>query len=169
MTVTLTLTRRMQRTTLGRVGLWSVAGALAWAGGSAKAQTPAAPASTGEAWQITQPPQSSLVFAADGSLIGEIGKQSRTSVPLASLPKYVPLAFVAVEDKRFYTTGSVDYTGKLSALKDDIVHGERRGGSTIPEQLARHHAPRPDRPEGSQRGSAVEARGGADQRRPSDG
>jgi len=92
--------------------------------------------STTEAWQIIQPPQSSLVFAADGSLIGEIGKQFRSSVSLNSLPRYLPEAFVAVEDKRFYTTGSIDFKGYLGALTADILHGERRGASTIPEQLA---------------------------------
>ena len=50
---------------------------------------------TGEAWQIVQPAQSSLVFARDGtSLIGEIGREMRTSVALRSLPKYVGQAFV---------------------------------------------------------------------------
>ena len=108
--------------------------------GQAWGQTPpaAAPAqhSTGEAWQLIQPPQSSLIFAADGSLIGEIGKQLRSSVTLASLPKYVPEDFLAVVDKRFYTTGSVDFKGILGALRDDVLKGEHRGGSTIPEQLA---------------------------------
>ena len=55
-----------------------------------------------EPWQIIQLPQSSRVFARDGSLIGEIGKEFRTSVKLNSLPAYVAQAFVAVEDQRFY-------------------------------------------------------------------
>ena len=53
---------------------------------------------TGEAWQIVPLAQSSLVFARDGSPIGEIGREMRTSVPIRSLPKYVSQAFVAVED-----------------------------------------------------------------------
>ena len=53
-----------------------------------------------EAWRIIVPPQSCLVFARDGSLIGEIGKQKRTLVSLRSLPRYVGQAFVAVEDQR---------------------------------------------------------------------
>ena len=39
---------------------------------------------TNEAWRIIVPPQSSLVFARDGSLIGEIGKQKRTLVSIRS-------------------------------------------------------------------------------------
>jgi penicillin-binding protein 2D len=87
-----------------------------------------------EAWKLVQPPQSSLVLARDGSLIGEIGRQWRTSVALKSLPKYVSQAFIAVEDQRFYQHDGVDVIGVLGAMKDNIL-GERRGASTITQQL----------------------------------
>lgn len=90
--------------------------------------------STGEPWQIIQPAQSSLVFARDGSLIGEIGKEWRTSVPLRSLPRYVPEAFIAVEDKRFYEHRGVDPIGVLGAIKDAAT-GHTRGASTITQLL----------------------------------
>src|SRR5687768_7288176 len=48
-----------------------------------------------EAWQLVQPPQASLVFARDGSLIGELGRELRSSISIATLPKYLPQAFVA--------------------------------------------------------------------------
>ena len=87
-----------------------------------------------EAWRIIVPPQSSLVFARDGSLIGEIGKQKRTLVSLRSLPRYVGQAFVAVEDQRFYQHDGVDVVGIAGALKD-AVKGDPRGASTITQQL----------------------------------
>ena len=90
---------------------------------------------TGEAWQIVQPAQSSLVFARDGtSLIGEIGREMRTSVALRSLPKYVGQAFVSVEDQRFYQHDGVDVVGVAAALKD-ALRGHARGASTITQQL----------------------------------
>ena len=92
------------------------------------------PQPAGEAWRIVQPPQSSRVFARDGSMVGEIGREWRTSVPLASLPTYVPQAFIAVEDKRFYQHDGVDVVGVLGALKD-AVRGEARGASTITQLL----------------------------------
>lgn len=95
---------------------------------------PLAAQGTGKAWQLVQPPQSSLVVARDGSLIGEIGKQSRTSVPLETLPKYVGEAFVAVEDQRFYQHDGVDVIGLAAALKD-ALGGHARGASTITQQL----------------------------------
>src|SRR6185369_4940121 len=85
---------------------------------------------TGEAWQIIPLPQSSRVFARDGSLIGEIGREFRTSVTLKSLPAYVPQAFVAVEDQRFYEHDGVDMKAVLGAIKGKILHENRGGGST---------------------------------------
>ncbi|HXN76835.1 MAG TPA: PBP1A family penicillin-binding protein [Gemmatimonadaceae bacterium] len=79
-------------------------------------------------------PQASQVLARDGSLIGEIGKEIRTSVSIRTLPKYLPQAFVAVEDHRFYQHDGVDVVGIAGALKDNIF-GERRGASTITQQL----------------------------------
>jgi len=104
------------------------------------AQTPTtAPKSTGPVWQIVPQPQSSLVYARDGSLIGEIGRESRTTVSIRSLPKYVGQAFVAVEDQRFYQHDGVDLIGVAGAIKGKILEGitgdHRGGASTITQQL----------------------------------
>jgi penicillin-binding protein 1A len=105
---------------------------------SAPAQTPSAPG-TGPVWQIVPQPQTSLVFARDGSLIGEIGRESRTSVSIRTLPKYVGQAFIAVEDQRFYQHDGVDLIGIAGAIKGKLLEqitGDRRGGaSTITQQL----------------------------------
>ena len=96
------------------------------------AQQPTTPDT--EPWTIVPMPQASLVLARDGTLIGEIGKEIRTSVSIKSLPKYLPQAFIAVEDHRFYQHDGVDVVGIAGALKDNIF-GERRGASTITQQL----------------------------------
>jgi penicillin-binding protein 1A len=70
--------------------------------GPALARAQESTAQDTEPFTIVPVPQASLVFARDGSLIGEIGKEIRTSVPIKSLPSYLPHAFVAVEDHRFY-------------------------------------------------------------------
>jgi penicillin-binding protein 1A len=89
---------------------------------------------SGEAWQIVPQPQSSEILARDGSLIGELGPQIRSSVSIRTLPKYVGQAFVAVEDQRFYQHDGVDMVGIAGAIKDNIL-GDRRGASTITQQL----------------------------------
>ena len=96
---------------------------------SARAQDSAR--QTGEAWRIIPLAQSSLVFARDGSPIGEIGRENRTSVPLKSLPFYVPKAFVAIEDQRFYEHDGVDVKAVLGVIKGKILNQNRGGGSTI--------------------------------------
>src|SRR5262245_56539033 len=76
------------------------------AGVQTQAQAPAVPPTTGDPWRIVTLTQSSLVYGRDGSLIGEISneisKEMRTLVQMRTLPKYVPQAFVAIEDQRFY-------------------------------------------------------------------
>ncbi|MFZ9899825.1 MAG: transglycosylase domain-containing protein, partial [Gemmatimonadaceae bacterium] len=123
--------RASRRATACAVGLWV---ALAAAPGGAQDPVAPAAASTGEPWRIIRPPQASLVLARDGSLIGEIGREWRVSVPLASLPAYVPQAFVAVEDQRFYQHDGVDLVGIAGAIKDNLL-GASRGASTITQQL----------------------------------
>lgn len=112
-----------------------LAGVLLFTPALLAAQTPK-PADT-EPWTIVPMAQASLVLARDGSLIGEIGKEIRTSVSIRSLPRYLPQAFVAVEDHRFYQHDGVDVVGIAGALKDNIF-GERRGASTITQQLAKN-------------------------------
>ena len=103
--------------------------------GGAAAPAPGAAASTGEPWRLVDAPQSTLVYARDGSLIGEVGHELRTSVPLASLPAYVPEAFIAVEDHRFYQHNGVNVVGVLGAIKDRVIGRRIRGASTITQQL----------------------------------
>jgi 1A family penicillin-binding protein len=87
-----------------------------------------------EPWQIIIPAQTSIIFARDGSMIGEIGKESRFNIPLRTLPRYVGQAFIAVEDQRFYQHDGVDLVGVAAAIKDNLL-GDRRGASTITQQL----------------------------------
>jgi penicillin-binding protein 1A len=109
------------------VGVPGVGPLAAQGGGGAAAQA-------GEAWRIITPPQVSLVLGRDGSWIGEIGPERRFSVPLRTLPKYLPQAFIAVEDKRFYQHDGVDIVGIAGALKD-AARGDVRGASTITQLL----------------------------------
>jgi hypothetical protein len=107
----------------------------------------------GQPWQIVPQPQSSLVYARDGSLIGEMGRESRTSVPIRTLPKYVGQAFVAVEDQRFYQHDGVDLIGVAGAIKGkllDGITGVTAAARARSRSSSWEHAPRPDRPPGSE-------------------
>ena len=55
------------------------------------------------------------------------------------MPAYVPRAFVAIEDRRFYQHYGVDPLGIGRALIANILHrGVSQGGSTITQQLAKN-------------------------------
>lgn len=122
-----------------RSGLIFLVSALLIGGGAPTAvpvalEAQAASQVPAEPWRLVQPPQSSVVFARDGSLIGQIGQQWRTSISIRTLPAHVHEAFVAIEDHRFYQHDGVDVVGIAGALRDNIMGG-RRGASTITQQL----------------------------------
>ena len=81
------------------------------------------------------PLQASKVYAADGRLITDFGTERRTVISLDRMAPALPAAFLAVEDRRFYEHGGVDWFGVLAAVKDRLI-GSSRGASTITMQLA---------------------------------
>jgi penicillin-binding protein 1A len=84
--------------------------------------------------------QNSFVYAADGSLLGAIpAERNRQPVTLAGMSKWVREATVAVEDRRFYEHGGLDYEGIVRAAVKNLESGHVvQGGSTITQQLVRN-------------------------------
>src|SRR5213075_1306576 len=84
--------------------------------------------------------QNSFVYAADGSLLGSIpAEKNRQPVDLTRMSKWVPRATVAIEDRRFWSHGALDYAGIARALFANVRAGHVvQGGSTITQQLARN-------------------------------
>jgi penicillin-binding protein 1A len=84
--------------------------------------------------------QNSFVFASNGSLLGTIpAEKNRQPVALAQMSPWLPKATVAIEDRRFYEHGGVDYEGIVRAAWRDLTAGRVvEGGSTITQQLARN-------------------------------
>jgi penicillin-binding protein 1A len=88
------------------------------------------------------PQQTSKVYAADGRLITELGLERRTVLPLATIPPFVRQAFIATEDKRFYSHHGIDYLRIFGAIKADLLSVSwAQGFSTITMQLARNIFP----------------------------
>jgi penicillin-binding protein 1A len=84
--------------------------------------------------------QNSFVYAADGSLLGSIpAEKNRQPVPLQRVSKWMRLATIAIEDRRFYEHGGIDLEGIARALAADVRAGRVvEGGSTITQQLVRN-------------------------------
>ena len=65
-------------------------------------------------------------------------------VPLHEIPLFLQQAFIAAEDKRFYTHHGVDWPARLHALGQNLCARRTvRGASTITEQVVRLLHPRP--------------------------
>ena len=81
--------------------------------------------------------QATVIEYADGSEIGRVGAEDRTSVPLAAIPMNVRHAIMAAEDRNFYSEHAFSPTGILRALYHDLLGGSLQGGSTITQQYAK--------------------------------
>ncbi|MBW8880337.1 MAG: PBP1A family penicillin-binding protein [Asticcacaulis sp.] len=76
-----------------------------------------------------------------GALIAVRGSQYAPPVDIDALPDYVPLAFVAIEDRRFFQHPGFDPVGITRAMLRNLTKkkgSNLAGGSTITQQLARN-------------------------------
>ncbi len=89
-------------------------------------------------WSLNRLPTVTFVDRG-GEIIGVRGPFYGRRTPLAELPDYVPQAFLAIEDRRFYQHEGVDRMAVLRALLANLQAGETvQGASTISQQLARN-------------------------------
>jgi penicillin-binding protein 1A len=128
------------RWTIGRVtywsavvGLWLVIAAL---GGAVWIGAHLPPI---QSLEIPKRPPSIKIVDLQGHLLATRGDMGGAAVPLKDLPRYVPQAFVAIEDRRFYSHHGVDPIGIARAIVANILHrGVSQGGSTLTQQLAKN-------------------------------
>ncbi len=82
------------------------------------------------------------IHAGDGSLLTEFARQRRLFVPISAVPELQIKAFLAAEDKNFYSHQGLDYLGILRAAFQNVknvITGRRLvGASTITQQMARN-------------------------------
>lgn len=79
----------------------------------------------------------SELYTADGKLIGTYYKENRKPVEYDSISPAVIDALVATEDVRFYKHSGVDFRSLISSMVS-TASGDRRGASTITQQLAKN-------------------------------
>ncbi|MEA2920546.1 MAG: penicillin-binding protein [Bradyrhizobium sp.] len=115
------------------LGLWAViaaVGMVVWVG----AHLPAI-----QALEIPKRPPTIQIVGVDGSVLATRGEMAGANVALKELPSYLPRAFIAIEDRRFYSHHGVDPVGILRAAVANILHrGVSQGGSTLTQQLAKN-------------------------------
>lgn len=79
----------------------------------------------------------SELYTADGQLIGRYFKENRSPVIYDSISKSITQALIATEDIRFFEHSGVDFIAVVSSLLS-TAQGDKRGGSTITQQLAKN-------------------------------
>ena len=80
-----------------------------------------------------------VIQAADGTIIGTYGDLYEDMVKINELPAYVPQAFMAIEDRRFYHHFGVDVIGLIRAAYTNYkANRVVQGGSTLTQQLAKN-------------------------------
>lgn len=78
--------------------------------------------------------QASVVYAANGQIMGTYYYQNRVSVDFDEISPYLVEALISTEDERFYEHSGIDLKGLLRALSK---FGKDGGASTITQQLAK--------------------------------
>ena len=78
------------------------------------------------------------IYDRHDELISTVFVENRYPIPVDEMSPWVIRGLIATEDKNFYQHGGVDLTGGIMrALIHDIRTGQRHGGSTITQQLAK--------------------------------
>jgi penicillin-binding protein 1A len=99
---------------------------------------------TSKLYQVQRTPSISYLDRS-GALVAVRGSQFAPPVNLDELPPYVPDAFIAIEDRRFYHHFGFDPIGMVRMVFVDIrAHRFAQGASTITQQLARNLFLSPD-------------------------
>jgi len=128
------------RSLIGRFAYWSLVvglwlaiggvGVVAWVG----AHLPPI-----QSLEIPKRPPSIQIVDMQGRALARRGDLAGEPLPLKEMPNYVPKAFVAIEDRRFYEHYGVDPFGIGRAFVANALHRTvAQGGSTITQQLAKN-------------------------------
>jgi penicillin-binding protein 1A len=89
--------------------------------------------------QVPKRPPTIEIVGLDGRPLTTRGEMSGTDISIKELPPYLPRAFIAIEDRRFYSHYGVDPIGLARAMTANVLRrGVSQGGSTITQQLAKN-------------------------------
>jgi penicillin-binding protein 1A len=115
------------------IGLWAViaaVGAIAWVGSTLPPI---------HALEVPKRPPKIEIVGLDGRILATRGEMAGADVPIKALPPYLPKAFIAIEDRRFYSHYGLDPIGLARAALANVTRrGVAQGGSTITQQLAKN-------------------------------
>ena len=81
----------------------------------------------------------SVIVDQDGGVIANLsGDEKRKVITLEEMADYLPKAYVAIEDERFYKHSGVDFKRTAGAILHTVMGNSSYGGSTITQQLVKN-------------------------------
>ena len=83
-----------------------------------------------------------IVYSGDMKILGKYYSENRVNVAFEKIDKDVVNALIATEDVRYYEHNGVDFKALLRSFFGVFTGGNRGGGSTISQQLAKMMFPR---------------------------
>ncbi|MGE3248392.1 MAG: transglycosylase domain-containing protein, partial [Beijerinckiaceae bacterium] len=133
--------KKRSRSLLGALVYWSlVMGIWGVIGGAGVVAFYASKLPPIDKLAVPKRPPNIAILAQDGSLLANRGDSGGPAIQLRELPAYLPKAFVAIEDRRFYSHWGIDLAGIGRAVWRNLTKrkGGMEGGSTITQQLAKN-------------------------------
>jgi len=89
-----------------------------------------------------EPPVTTRLYAGDGQVLMEYAVEKRIFVPEDKIPELVKNAFIAAEDKHFYSHPGIDFIGIVRAVFTNVKNYMQKkrmvGASTITQQVAKN-------------------------------
>ena len=81
----------------------------------------------------------SVIVDSNGAVIANLsGDEKRKIISLEDMADYLPKAYVAIEDERFYKHSGVDFKRTAGAIVKTLLGNSSYGGSTITQQLVKN-------------------------------
>ncbi len=131
---------KARRLRFGRLAYWGIVAALwsliaglaalVWVG----AQLPPI-----QSLEVPKRAPTIQIVGLNGRILTTRGDTGGPPIPLKQLPPHLPQAFIAIEDRRFYSHHGIDPRGILRAVLANVLRrGVAQGGSTITQQLAKN-------------------------------
>lgn len=97
-------------------------------------------------WRIPERPPNARIVGVSGDLIANRGATGGAAMRLNDMSPYIPMAAIAIEDRRYKSHFGFDPIGFTRAMVTNVVSGRLvQGGSTLTQQLAKNLFLEPER------------------------
>jgi penicillin-binding protein 1A len=97
-------------------------------------------------WKVPERPPNARIVSVDGEMIANRGTTGGEAMRLDEMSPWLPLAVIAIEDRRFKEHSGVDPVGLGRAMITNLFSGRlAQGGSTLTQQLAKNLFLEPER------------------------